>query len=67
MPFVKAINKEIWHLTISFVRSCQYVLACQNSSIYSKWLKIKRFSQTDNGRTDGHGGYRTLLVSPTFE
>ena len=34
------IYNEIWHLTISLVRSCQYVSAWQKISKYSKRFKI---------------------------
>ena len=32
---VRLFIKEIWHLRISLVRSCQYLFACQNLLKYS--------------------------------
>ena len=51
--------KEIWHLTISLVRSCQYVSACQKLSKYS--MQFKTFSCFHKLITEGNGDYRALL------
>ena len=55
----EATYKQIWHLTISLVRSCQNV---KTKLTYSQ--RLKSYSDFHKLITDGHGNYRALLVSP---
>ena len=57
------IDKEIWHLIMPLVRSCQHMY--QYAKNYETILSgLWRLSQTDYGRTIGHSDYRVLPVSP---
>ena len=59
----KAIYKEIWHLTILLVRSCQYVSACQNYQSIPNALKVLAIF-TNWLRTEGRAWwlYRTRPI-----